>query len=193
MVKNPKILILSGSIRSGSINSKLADAYLAELQNQECEATRINLKDYALPLYNGDDEEENGIPKNAEKLANLFHAHDGLVIVGPEYNGSLTPLLKNTIDWISRVKTVNGKDVLPFKGKVTAIAACSPGAMGGISVLSHMRDIFSRIGMLVISEQIGVGNGMNAFDDMGRLTNERVSNMFKGQCNSLVEKTTLLS
>lgn len=186
----PKILILSGSIRSNSFNSRLADSFFGELAQHECETTRINLSDYNLPIYNGDDEEEKGAPENAGKLANLFHAHDGIVMVGPEYNGSITPLLKNTIDWISRVKTYNGKEVIPYNGKTVAIAAASPGGMGGVATLAHLRDVLVRLGMLVISEQLAVGNAGTAFDDMDRLTNERAAAMLSTQCKSLIEKSS---
>ena len=188
----PKILVFAGSIRSGSLNARLADAFTGELVNHECEITRITLADYPLPIYDGDYEIQKGQPENAVKLARLFTAHQGIVIVGPEYNGSLTPLLKNTIDWISRIRGKSGQDIVPYRGKITAIAAASDGAMGGISSLGHLRQILVRLGMLVISEQLGVANAASAFDDNDRLTNERYANMLKAQCKSLVEKAILL-
>lgn len=193
MQKNPKILLLCGSTKSKSINSKLLDSILGELSGHECEITRINLSDYTLPLYNGDYEADKGAPDNATKLAKLFDTHQAVVIVSPEYNGSLTPLLKNTVDWISRVKTVNSKKISPFAGKVTAIASCSPGKMGGISMLYHLRDILTRLGMLVISEQLAVGNAANAFDEMDRLLNERSASIQKQLCLSLIEKAVALN
>ena len=188
----PKILVFAGSIRSGSLNARLADAFTGELVNHDCEITRITLADYPLPIYDGDYEKEKGPPENAVKLARLFTAHQGIVIIGPEYNGSLTPLLKNTIDWISRVRSNRSEDSIPYKGKIAAIAAASNGAMGGISSLGHLRQILVRIGMLVISEQLGVASAASAFDENDRLTNARYAEMLKAQCKSLVEKATLL-
>ena len=190
--RQPKILILAGSTRTGSLNQQLADAYVAELATRDCEITRITLADFPLPIINEDLEAEKGIPENAEKLARLFDAHDAIVIVGPEYNGSLTPLLKNTIDWVSRLIPESKGPWKPFKGKICAIASASAGVFGGISSITHLRQILTRLGMLVISEQFALGNADTAFDDMGRLSRERDRPLFKEACASLIEKATLL-
>lgn len=191
-MRKSKILIFSGSIRSGSVNAKLVDAFIGELASTDCEITNITLADYELPLYDGDIETRNGVPKNAIKLAELFQTHQGIIFVSPEYNGSISPLMKNTIDWISRVKEINGKQANPYNDKVALIASASPGAMGGIASLSHMRDILVRLKMLVLSEQLGLGNASLAFDDEGVLKNERHAAMLTMAVKSLVEKTTLL-
>lgn len=188
----PKILIFSGSVRTGSVNSKLVDVFFGEFALAECEVTRISLVDYELPLYDGDLEAADGIPKNAEKLAELFQAQKGIVFVGPEYNGSISPLMKNTIDWISRVKEIGGQTVSPFAGKVALIASASPGGMGGINSLAHTRDILVRLKMLVLSEQLGVGGAFSAFNDQDKLVNERQAKMLTTAVKSLVEKATLL-
>ena len=188
-MSRPKILVFSGSIRSGSVNARLVDAAVAELALFECDVTRISPSDYALPLYDGDLEAQDGIPENALKLARLFHEHDGVFIASPEYNGSLTPLLKNTIDWISRVNADEDGPIVAYRDKVCAIGAASPGAMGGISMLYHLRDILVRLGMLVISEQVAVGNAASAFDDDDRLTEGRAAEFFGKACKSLVEKS----
>lgn len=189
----PKILVFSGSIRSGSVNNRLVDSIIRELVSLDCEVTRISLGDYELPLYNGDLESEEGIPENAIKLARLFHEHDGFFIASAEYNGSLTPLLKNTIDWISRVSGDTDGPVSPYRGKVGAIGAASPGGMGGISMLYHLREILVRLGVLVISEQVAVGQAGSAFGDDDRLTNERAAGFLKDACKSLVEKARMTS
>lgn len=191
--KKPEILILAGSIRTGSFSQRFADAYAGNLVNHECVITRVTLSDYPLPMMNEDLEKESGVPENAIKLARLFHQHDGVVMVTPEYNGSFPPLLKNTIDWVSRVSSYNGKPVIPYRNKICAIAASSPGAMGGISSLAHLRDVLVRLGMLVISEQMALGNAAKAFDHMDKLTNERSAAMLESACTSLVEKARLLS
>ena len=129
----PKILVFAGSIRSGSYNQQLANSYVGVLSKLECEVTRITLADYNLPLYDGNFEDKKGVPENAVKLAKFFTDHDGVIIVGPEYNGSLTPLLKNTLDWISRVKPEDTNSISPFKNRFCAIAAASPGAISTIA------------------------------------------------------------
>lgn len=192
MNRKPKILIFAGSIRSGSVNQQLADAYAGELVNHECEVTRITLADYSLPLFDEDLEKEKDIPQNAIKLAKLFDTHTAIIIASPEYNGSLPPLLKNAIDWISRVSSDNGLPVSPYRDKLCAIAASSPGGMGGISSLGHLRDILVRLGMQVISEQVAIGSAGSAYDSMGRLSNERQRDLHKNACLSLIEKATLL-
>jgi len=190
--KTPKILVFAGSIRSGSLNARLADAFTGELVKLDCQLTRLTLADYPLPVYDADFENEKGVPENAVKLARLFSAHQGVVIVGPEYNGSLTPLLKNTIDWISRVRSNSSKDIVPYRGKIAAVAAASNGSMGGISSLGHLRQILVRLGMLVISEQLAVAGAASAFDENDHLTSPQYADMLKAQCKSLVEKATLL-
>ncbi len=192
MQKTPKILVLVGSIRTGAYSQQTADAYVAELVNHNCDVTRITLADYELPFVLEHIEQAALIPANAAKLARQFHHHDAIVIATPEYNGSLPPLLKNAIDWISLVKTVDGKAITPFRGKVCAIASSSPGAMGGISAIGHLREVLVRLGMLVISEQLAVTNAKTAFDNKGRMANERSAAMLTAACRSLVEKASLL-
>ena len=189
----PRILAFSGSIRDGSINTRLVDAATAELVQQECEVTRISLADYPLPIYDGDLESQEGIPDNARKLARLFHEHEGLFIACPEYNGSLSPLLKNTIDWISRVSFDDKGELVPYRGKIGAVAAASPGAMGGISMLYHLREILTRLGVLIVAEQVAVGNGFSAFDEMDKLTDERAAQFLEATCKSLAQKAALLN
>ena len=121
-----KVLIVPGSNRSASLNVKLAGHIARELSLLGADATRISLADYPMPIYDGDDEAANGIPEPARKLIAQFKAHDAVVIVSPEYNGSIPGLLKNTIDWMSR------DGVAPFRDRVFAIAAASPGALGGM-------------------------------------------------------------
>lgn len=191
-MQNPKILAFSGSIRSGSFNTRLLGSAIRQLASHDAEITRISLADYPLPIYDADLEKEKGVPENAKKLAKLFDQHDGMFISTPEYNGSLSPLMKNTIDWISRVNEIDGKKVSPFRGKVGALSSCSPGMAGGMSMLYHLRDILFRLGVLVISEQVAVGGGDNAFDDEDRLTDERAAGFLEATCKSLCIKAALL-
>lgn len=187
-----KILAFSGSLRANSHNTRLLGAAVRELSTTDCEVTRISLEDYPLPLYDANLEEKSGVHKNAVKLARLFHEHDGLLIATPEYNGSLAPLLKNTIDWVSRVKSDKHGEISPYRGKVAAICAASPGALGGMSMLPQLRVVLVRLGVLVVSEQASVGNAASAFDDMDQLIDERQAKFLADTCRSLVSTTSLL-
>ncbi len=181
-----RILVFSGSIRAGSYNTRLLGAAVRNLSELDCEVTRISLEDYSLPLYDGNLEAEKGVPKNAIKLARLFHEHDGLLIVAPEYNGSMSPLLKNTLDWVSRVSSDKKGAISPYKGQIAAICSSSPGAVGGMRMLNHLRDVLVALGVLVVSEQVSVGGAETAFDDLDKLTNERQSKFLAATCKSLV-------
>ncbi|MEZ5872975.1 MAG: NAD(P)H-dependent oxidoreductase [Nitratireductor sp.] len=185
----PKILVVPGSNRSGSHNVRLSGTMARSLARHECDVTRISLADYPLPVYDGDLEAQRGQPENARKLARLFHEHDGLVLVSPEYNTSLTPLMKNTIDWISRVGTDQHGKLTPFRGKVFGICAASPGGYGGIRGLNHLRAILVNVGALVVSEQLAVADAENAFDDMDELTDKRASGFLDAMARSVAEKS----
>lgn len=190
---SPNILIFSGSTRSASTNQKLAGTGLKALSQLDCQPTMITLADYALPLYNGDLEDQKGVPENAKKLARLFHEHHGFLIASPEYNGSVTPLLKNTIDWISRVSADAGGPVSPFRGKFAGLIAASPGMKGGIGSLTQLRPILTAVGVLVITEQLTIAHSANAFDPMDELADARSQRLMADLCQSLVEKCTLFN
>lgn len=185
----PKILVFPGSNRAGSINAKLAGAITKELALKGAEITRISLKDYPLPIFDEDLESEKGIPENVMKLARLFASHQGIVIVTPEYNSSLPPLLKNTLDWISRVSKDNEKPLTPYRGNYFALAASSGGGLGGIRVLPHVRDILVSIGAQVITEQLALGNAYSAYDEMENLKEGRSRDLLGNLCASLIEKS----
>ncbi len=165
----PKILVFPGSNRSGSINAQLSATITKQLALMEADVTRISLLDYPLPLFSEDLQNEKGIPENVMKLARLFASHQGIVIVTPEYNSSLPPLLKNTIDWISRVSSDGDRPLAPYRGNIFALAAASGGGLGGIRVLPHLRDILVSIGAHVISEQLALAGAHNAYDDQENL------------------------
>lgn len=192
-MRRPQILVLPGSNRSGSHNARLAGTIVKFLAQSECDVTRISLRDYSLPLYEADLEAEKGLPEAAVQLARLFHEHDGIVLVSPEYNNSITPLMKNTIDWTSRVKSDARGALVPFRGKVLAMASASPGNYGGIRSLGHLRPVLVSLGALVISEQLAVANAGKAFDAMDRLRDSNLNRRLETMCRSLVEKAALLS
>ncbi|WP_305984882.1 NADPH-dependent FMN reductase [Roseibium sp. MMSF_3544] len=179
-MRNPKILVFSGSVRSGSHNAKLAALAAKRLSILDADVTHFSLKDYPLPVYDGDLEDTHGVPENAGKLHRLFAGHDGLFISCPEYNAGVTPLLKNTLDWISRVKEPGE----PFRNKVFTLGAASPGGFGGMRGLIGMRTVLEvGLGALVLPQMVSVPRASGAFDERDELTDERVS----GQLDKLVD------
>lgn len=190
---NPKILVFAGSIRSGAYSGKTADAAMKELALQGAEVTRISLADYPLPIMDQDLEAEKGVPENAVKLARLFVGNDGILIATPEYNGSMPPLVKNTIDWISRVRKDRGIVLRPLAGKVVAICSSSDGHFAGIRSANHLRAVLSHIQMDVIPQQVSVPHGGEAFDDNGDFREERLRNGMQRLCRALIERAAMLS
>src|SRR5215813_2662465 len=124
-----KILVIPGSLRTGSLNAKLAATIAHELVVAGVEVTRISLADYPLPIYDGDLQAKSGVPKNAINLKRMMGAHHGVVIVTPEYNSSIPALVKNTIDWITRVQDPHESRGQVFREKPFAIAAASEGRL----------------------------------------------------------------
>ena len=137
----PKILVLPGSTRTGSHNVKLAALAAKELTLLDVDVTRISLADYPLPIYEADLDVRAGQPANALKLKQMIMAHQGVFIASPEYSASVTPLLKNAIDWVSRVRERGDPTYAAFKGRVFAIASASPGRAGGLRSLMALRQI----------------------------------------------------
>lgn len=176
----PKILVFAGSIRTGSHNARLAALAAKELAQAGANVTRISLADYPMPLYDGDLEQASGQPANAIKLKQMMMAHQGVLIVSPEYNASVTPLLKNAIDWVSRVRERGEAPLAAYKNRVFALAAASDGAYGGMRSLMALRQILELgCGALVIPDQIAVMRASEAFDDMDNLREERAAGLLK--------------
>jgi chromate reductase len=188
-----KILLFAGSIRSGAYSGKVADCAQKELAVQGADVTRISLADYPLPIMNEDLEKEKGVPENAIKLARLFDAHDALMICTPEYNGGMPPLLKNAIDWVSRVSKDGGKPLKPYNGKVAGICSSSDGHFAGIRSASHLRQILAHIQMEVIAPQVSVPNAGLAFTENGDFKEERLRKGMTRACSTLIEHAKLLS
>jgi chromate reductase, NAD(P)H dehydrogenase (quinone) len=190
----PKILVLSGSTRTGSHNIKLAALAAKELTLIDADVTRISLVDYPLPLYEGDLESKAGPHANALRLKQMIMAHQGVFIASPEYSASVTPLLKNSIDWVSRVRERGDPTYAAFKGRVFAISSASPGRSGGLRSLMALRQILELgCGALVIPEQVAIPQADNAFDDMDNIIDTAVANLFRAQLARLVEMARLMS
>lgn len=180
-----KILIIPGSNRSGSHNVKLAAAAAKEFALLGADVTRISLLDYPLPLYDEDLKSNEGIPKNALKIANMIASHNGVFIASPEYNASISPLLKNMIDWVSVIGEREGRAFAAWKETTLALGAASPGNLGGVRGLNHLRSIMVSIGSLVISEQALVPNAGAAFGADGSITSERAAKSLATTCQAL--------
>ncbi|HSB70157.1 MAG TPA: NAD(P)H-dependent oxidoreductase [Candidatus Methylomirabilis sp.] len=164
----PTILAFAGSTRSESYNKRLIRIAAAGAKEAGAEVTLIDLRDYPLPLYDADLEASEGLPANARKLKILFLAHRGLLISAPEYNSSITPVLKNTIDWVSR-PVPNEAPLACFDGKVASLMSASPGALGGLRGLVTVRSILQNIKVIVLPDQVAVPRAADAFTHDGSL------------------------
>lgn len=167
--ENPKILAFAGSLRKDSYNKKLV--HLAALGAKEAgaEVTVIDLKDYPLPVYDQDLEEREGLPANALKLKELLWANDGFLISCPEYNSSMSGALKNMIDWVSRPATSAEVYLSCFIDKAIVLMSASPGQLGGLRGLVHVRAVFSNVFSLVLPQQKSISMAGEAFNPDGSL------------------------
>ena len=164
-----KILVIPGSLRTGSLNARLAAAAAYEFAQAGAEVTRISLADFPLPIYDGDLQNKSGVPKNAINLKRMIGAHHGVLIVTPEYNSSVPPLVKNTIDWVTRVQDAPEARGQVFRECPFAIAAASAGRLGGTRALAALRLILSACHATVIPNQLALSFADQAYDDMDRL------------------------
>lgn len=171
----PKILIIPGSLRTGSHNAKLAAVAAYEFAQAGVDVTRISLADFPLPIYDGDLQAKSGVPKHAINLKRMIGAHHGVLIVSPEYNASVPPLLKNAIDWVSRVHELHELHEARgevFRNRVFALAGASPSRLGAARALQALRLILSSCHANVIGSQLTLAFADQAYDDMDRLKNE---------------------
>ena len=169
--KYPQVLVFAGSRRNDSVNRKLAKIAAKRLEAAEVAATLVELRDYPMPLYDGDLEAEEGTPAEVTAFQELMRSHDALVIASPEFNGSFSALLKNLIDWVSRPVAGGGPTAL-FRGKTAALLSASPGRGGGRRGLRHLRELLEMIGVTVIANQLAIGDASHAFDQNGELIRE---------------------
>lgn len=167
-----KILVLAGSLREGSYNQLLANAVVQALEQHSVQVASISLADYAMPIYDAAIEAE-GIPETTVALHKIFAEHDGIFIVTPEYNSFPSPLLLNTLDWLSRVRHYEGGMQEAFERPVYAISAASPSPIGGYRALAALRQKLSLgLGALVIPAMAHIAAAYQAFDDAGGLVAE---------------------
>jgi chromate reductase, NAD(P)H dehydrogenase (quinone) len=152
MTNAPKILAFAGSLRKNSFNKKISQIAALGAKEAGASVTYIDLKDYPIPLYD-EEIEEKGLPENVLKLKELFSSHDGFIIASPEYNGSFSAVLKNTIDWVSRKKSAEDPSLSCFRNKVAVLLSASPGPLGGVRGLIALRQLLSTVHTLVLPEQ----------------------------------------
>ncbi|MEQ8791200.1 MAG: NAD(P)H-dependent oxidoreductase [Pirellulaceae bacterium] len=187
-MSKPRILALAGSTRRDSFNRRLIAAAAEAAREAGGEVTLVELKDYPLPLFDQDLEKDEGPPENARKLKALFLAHDALLIASPEYNSSISPLLKNLIDWVSRPEPGEPR-LAAYQGKAASLLAASPGALGGLRGLVYLRSILGNIGVVVLPEQFALSQAHAAFDDDGSLKDESQHEKVAAVARRLVEFT----
>ncbi|MBH8562556.1 NAD(P)H-dependent oxidoreductase [Nostoc sp. CENA67] len=185
-----KILAFAGSTRIDSYNKKLVKIAAGGAQAAEVEVTYLDLRDLPLPLFDEDLEAQEGLPANAVAFKDLLISHQGLLIASPEYNGSLTGVLKNAIDWASR-PSPNEPPLAAFADKVAAIMSASPGGLGGLRGLSHLRNILESLGVLVLPHQVAVPKAYEAFNADGSLKapqkQEAIEKLGKNVANILLK------
>lgn len=168
-----KIVAFSGSTRRDSCNTKLLNEAAAIARSLGAEVQIVDLREYSIPFYDGDLEEEQGMPANAKRFRELLKKSDAVMIASPEYNASVSAVLKNALDWASRSEEgEDGSDIL--EGKKVALMSASPGSRGGKRGLVHLRAIIEELGGQVVPEQISLPGAYKAFSPEGKLLRTEV-------------------
>lgn len=191
MTTPPNILVFAGSARRDSLNKRLARWVAALAEEAGAAATFLDLADHPMPLFNQDLEASDGMPAEARAFREQLSSHDGFVIASPEYNSSVTPLLKNAIDWASR-SPEGGGDLSSYQGKVAGLVAASPGALGGLRGLVHLRAILGNIGVHVVPSQMAISHAANALEEDGRPTEEAQASRVRAVAQEVVRVTSAL-
>src|SRR5580700_3551364 len=184
-MNQPKILVFAGSTRSASFNKQLAQLAADAARQAGAEVTFVDLRDLALPLFDGDLEDASGLPENAKKFKSLLREHDGFLISSPEYNSSISGVLKNAIDWASRTESDDEPPLVAFRGKAAALFSASPGGLGGLRGLVTLRSILGNIGVIVLPDQVAISTAHEAFE-AGRLKDEQKAAQVAKLARSLV-------
>ena len=189
----PKILVIPGSLRAQSFNARLAALATKRLTLADADVTRISLADYPLPIYDGDLAHRSGPPQHAYALKRLICAHQGVLVVSPEYNASITPLIKNAIDWVSMVRERGEHEHAAYRHRVFALAGASPGRSGAAQALLALRQVLA-VGCraVVLPEQVSIPNAAEAFDEMDELRDADLGQELDAMVRSLVENARVL-
>lgn len=191
-----KLLFFAGSARRQSLNKRLARAAMIKAEEFGASGTFVDLKDFPMPLYCGDIEEEEGVPETVKALAEIVKAHDGVFIAAPEYNSTITPLLKNTLDWVSRLKTGGGDGVppqTPWQGRYFSIGATTMGAMGGLRGLQTLsQTLINGFQLHVSPKTVAVPRGHEALTADGEVTNPQIEAMLSGAMEYFVTHSRAL-
>jgi NAD(P)H-dependent FMN reductase len=190
----PKILVIPGSLRPRSFNARLAALVTKELTLADADVTLISLLDYPLPIYDADLVAKSGPPEHAVQLKRLMAAHHGVFIASPEYNASITPLIKNTIDWISVVRERGEPALAAYQNRVFALGGASPGRSGAMQSMLALRQVLA-VGCraLVLAEQVSVPNAVEAFDEMDELRDARAGDQLKSVTRKLIDAAGMLT
>lgn len=193
MPSTTRLLAFAGSLRQDSFNTKLMHVLAEAAENAGAAVTRLDLRQYPLPIYDGDIEAK-GMPENVRRLQALLAEHDGLLVACPEYNGGVPALVKNTLDWISRPQEDGTSGVALYRGKVAGICSASPGGLGGLRALIALRDLLAKLGLWVAPSQLAVASAQGAFTDEGALVDagqrksiERLAQEVVGASGALAE------
>src|SRR5437868_692753 len=167
-----RVLAFAGSTRSGSLNKKLLRAAVVLAEQRGAQVTTLELRELALPLYDGDLEQHEGLPEGARRLKQLMATHDAFLIASPEYNSSISGVLKNAIDWASR-PVPNEAPLSAFKEKIAGLLSASPGSLGGLRALIPLRSILGNLGTIVVPNQAAIARAAEAFTESGQLKDPR--------------------
>jgi NAD(P)H-dependent FMN reductase len=188
VTSSPKIIAFAGSLRQQSFNATLANIVAKAALYAGAEVEVVQLADFDIPLFN-EDLEQQATPKGVQALKEKIAQADGLIVASPEYNGSISGVLKNALDWVSRT----APDHKPaFRDTTVALVSTSPGGLGGIRGLSHARDVFVGMGALVLSNQLAIGSAYQMFDQQGQLTDEGMQGRVEELAQTLVSVTAKL-
>ena len=187
-----RVLAFAGSTRRASFNRALVRIAAAGAREAGAAVTEIDLRDYRLPVFDHDDESEQGKPEPARTLKRQLMDHDAWLVAAPEYNSSITGVLKNSIDWASRPDPGDSGPLVAFRGKLVVLMSASPGVLGGLRGLVHVRAILGNLGCVVLPDQVAVPKAKEAFDADGRLVDPQQHRRIQGLGRTLVEHGTRL-
>jgi len=187
MTKRPRVLAFAGSLRRASLNKRVLKTAIRGAEAAGAEVTYVDLRDYPMPLYDSDEHDARGFDENALKLQGLLTQHDGLLIASPEYNGSLPAALKNAIDWASRPSDMYERSKV-FRGKVAGVMTASPGSLGGVRSLVHLRGVLTSVGVHVLPQEVAVTFAEDRFAGDGEeMTDEKMKGSLESLGAALVE------